>query len=535
MLAVPTAAEVTASNITSTNIHPIGPESIWQPALERGLLQGKRCKKRHAVRVVAEVTYRCRGKAGNLRWRKIVPRPPAGPTPAPGPATPVDGDPCTTIGERIEMASGYLECRKVGGDKRVYRHLTVDPPSPGITVSPEPIETCRLLDTRVNRGRPPGPGGTLISEAIAYPVTSATRPLPLPAAGTTKVAVLPIDFIDVPGDGNPQGWLGLQLRRVDAWIEHFSDGRLGYEWVTSGEWNRASKPSTRYQFIHPSRGGVMPPGLPQGPFQSEQWITEDLLRSVPTDLDLTGVKAIVFVYPPQVEAIYDLAVRDLRITSPRNLGHVLMFTTGRWLYEEDRPLWSYMIHEFGHFHGIPGHAPFDGNPLDVMTNQHGMAITLNTWSRLTMDWIDTDAVYCTRREGLGEHEVTLSPIDRDETGTKAVMVRLSDSQALIIESRRRSEFSSDHFGWPGLPAGFYGLTVMRVDTSVDLNRVQRPGAYLDYIEAPELNHGILRMPLMVDVDLDWVLYEGESMTVDGVRIELLRSGDFDTVRVGAVQ
>ena len=159
MLAVPTAAEVTASNITSTNIHPIGPESIWQPALERGLLQGKRCKKRHAVRVVAEVTYRCRGKAGNLRWRKIVPRPPAGPTPAPGPATPVEGDPCTTIGERIEMASGYLECRKVGGDKRVYRHLTVDPPSPGITVSPEPIETCRLLDTRVNRGTATGPRG----------------------------------------------------------------------------------------------------------------------------------------------------------------------------------------------------------------------------------------------------------------------------------------------------------------------------------------------------------------------------------------
>ncbi len=526
VIALPTAADVGAPS-ASTSVAP-----IWQPVVDTAELQGKRCKRRHAKREKDGITYRCRGKKGNLRWRLVARKPSP---PAPPVTAPADGDSCTTIGERIDNAAGYLECRAIAGGARVLRQLSLGPTSPGITPSPEPIDTCRLADTRSNRGRPPGPGGTLISEAIAYPVTSATRPLPLPASGTTKVAILPYDFSDAPGDVSPGSWLVPQLERATEWIEYYSDGSVSYDFVTSESWIRASKPSTEYQWIHPFRNGLMPPDLPQGPFKTAQWITEDLLHSAPATLDLTGVQAIVFIYPPTVQAIYDMVVSDMIVQAPRNLGHILVFTTGRWLYEEDRPLWSYMVHEFGHFHGIPGHAPWDGNPLDVMTNQHGLATTLNTWSRLTMDWQDTAEIYCIRADhdadDFGQHEVTLSAIDTQEPGTKAVIVRLSESRALIIESRRRSTWSSDHFGWPGLPRGFYGITVMRVDTSIDVNRIQQPGAYLDYVAAPELRHGILRMPLMVDVDLNWVLYEGETMTADGVRIDLVRSGDADTVRV----
>ena len=88
-------------------------------------------------------------------------------------------------------------------------------------------------------------------------------------------------------------------------------------------------------------------------------------------------------------------------------------------------------------------------------------------------------------------------------------------------------------GWPGLPEGFYGLTVIRVDTSVDLNRVQQAGAYLDFIDGGERGHGVLfqqglRVP---PFDLDNVIYEGESIVTDGVRISLTRSGDHDRVHV----
>lgn len=521
LVLLPTAGDVPATAALESDSSP----ATWAPSSPMTLasIEGKRCPKRGATRVIGADTYRCVSKGKKLVWKRETP-----PTPSVK-----DGDPCGVAGQRVSNPAGYLECRAVAGNRRVYRQLSLQPQSPGFTSSPEAIETCRLGDTRANRGRPPGPGGTLISEAIAYPVTSATRSLVMPASGKTRVAVLPYDFSDVPGDPSPQSWLGPQMKLVDDWIEHYSHGRVEYEWVTSDTWIRASKPSSEYQFIHPSRGGVMPPDLPQGPFKTEQWIAQDLLASAPDSLDLSGVRAVFFVYPQDVLYPYDLPVREVTVNHPDFPRSFLMFASGRWLYEQKMPLWSFINHEFGHFQGIPGHAPWDGSPLDVMTNQHGLAITLGTWSRMTMDWQDTREIYCTTRERLADDLVTLSAIDSEEMGTKAILVRLSESQALIIESRRRSTWSSGDKGWPGLPPGFYGLTLIRVDTSVDLNRVQRAGAYLDFIDGGERGHGELFSPgfRIAPFDLDKVIYEGESIVTDGVRISLVKSGDHDTVQV----
>lgn len=518
---LPTAAELPSPAAAAVSES----EPVWIPdaAVARASIQGKACKKRGATRVVGTDTFRCQGKGKKLVWKRVTPATP----------TVKDGDPCASPGQRISNPAGYLECRYIAGNRLVFRQLSLQPRSPGITRSPEPIETCRLKDTRANRGLPPGPGGTLISEAIAYPVTSATRPMVLPAKGQARVAVLPFDFSDVPGSADPQSWLRPQMEMVSQWIEHYSAGRVQYDWVTTDRWIRASKPSSEYQYIHPGRNGVMPPDLPQGPFKTEQWIAQDLLSSAPADLDLSGVRAVFFVYPQDVYYPYDLPVREVSVNHPHFPHSILMFSSGRWLYEQKMPLWSFIVHEFGHFQGIPGHAPWDGSPIDVMTNQHGLAITLGTWSRITMDWQDTREIYCTTRDGLTNDVVTLSPIDSEEAGTKAVMVRLNQSRALIIESRRRSTWSSGAMGWPGLPEGFYGLTVIRVDTSVDLNRVQRAGAYLDFIDGGNRGHGTLFQPGMriPPFDLNNVLYEGESITTDGIRISLSKSGDHDTVRL----
>ncbi len=521
LMLLPTAADIPATAAASpTTATPVTFPSSAAPLTS---LEGKKCMKRGATRVVGGDTYRCVTQGKRLVWKRVTPSTPSV----------KDGDSCTTAGQRVSNPAGHLECRMIAGNRLVYRQLSLQPKSPGITQSPLAIDTCRLSDTRPNRGLPPGQGGTLISEAIAYPVTSATRPLVLPASGKTRVAVLPYDFADAPGSPNPQAWLRPQMDRVSDWIEHYSAGRVEYEWVTSDTWIRASKPSSEYQFLHPSRGGVMPPDLPQGPFKTEQAIAQDLLASAPESLDLSGVRAVFFVYPQDVYYPYDLPVREVSVNHPDFPRSFLMFASGRWLYEQKMPLWSFVVHEFGHFQGIPGHAPWDGSPLDVMTNQHGLAITLGTWSRLTMDWQDTREVYCTSRETLADDVVTLSAIDSEEVGTKAIMVRLSESRALIIESRRRSTWSSGAMGWPGLPEGFYGLTVIRVDTSVDLNRIQQAGAYLDFIDGGERGHGVLfqqglRVP---PFDLDNVVYDGESIVTDGVRISLVKSGDHDTVQV----
>jgi hypothetical protein len=45
------------------------------------------------------------------------------------------------------------------------------------------------------------------------------------------------------------------------------------------------------------------------------------------------------------------------------------------------------------------------------------------------------------------------------------MIKLSGSQVLVIESRRKDKWSSGYKGFPGLPDGFYGVVVYKVDTT----------------------------------------------------------------------
>lgn len=522
LVALPTAADIpatAASEAATTEPAVWAASSTASPAS----IDGRRCTKRGATRVVGADTFRCVGKGKKLTWKRVTP-------PAPNIK---DGDACPTVGQRVSNPAGYLECRTVAGNRLVYRQLSLQPRSPGIAPSPEPIDTCRLRDMRPNGGRPPDPGGPAITEAIAYPVSGASRPLPLPNRGTVKIAVLPIDFSDVPGNVDPVQQFAQDRHELDAWIRHFSGGRMSYDWVLPSDWIRASKPSSGYQFLNPFYAGKPPPGTPGGPFRESADITRDLLSDVGPDVDLTGVQVLLFLYPEDVSEIWDLMTQAMYLDTPQLRGLVVSNATGSWLYGYRMPLWSWLAHELLHHHGWAGHAPYDASPLDIMTHQAGQAFTISTWGRMVLDWQDSAEISCVDAAKPFDHEVTLSPIDRDEAGTKAVMVRLSESEALVIESRRRDRWSSGFDGWAGLPDGFYGLTVTRVNTAVDRNRVRGPGGFMDLLFHSELNHGYMQVSTLAErrLSLNFLVFEGETVTADGVQITLLKSGDHDTVKV----
>jgi hypothetical protein len=200
------------------------------------------------------------------------------------------------------------------------------------------------------------------------------------------------------------------------------------------------------------------------------------------------------------------------------------------------------LHENLHNQGLQGHAPNNGYNLGIMTNQYGLSLPLSSWDTLIIDWQRENQFYCLQKENVKPTNIVLSPLEREEIGTKAIMIKLSKSQILVIESRRRDKWSSGYKGFPGLPEGFYGVVTYKVDTTANpLYGVMEPDgpdwkdsspAYAYYIRNLDVDHGSVKgAPQSGPIDMNFFLYEGESLTTNGIKITLVKSGDHDEVRI----
>lgn len=455
--------------------------------------------------------------------------------PAPGlsptPAPPMAGDACRSLGVQLSNMQGVLECRYAQNGGLTYVQLGTSVTAPGFTSSPEQLAVCRIPDQRANK--------SLIEQAIAFPRTSAMWQPGLPATGTVNVAVIPIDFSDDAGKVDPQSIIEPLISKSDAWLRHFSNGKLAYKWQTSKTWIRASGPTRRYTWTHP--GFPAGPGTPSTASQqatlTTTQIANELLAAADPQFDFTNLGIVLFVYPPDVTDIWDAMTSFTGVHTNEGNAGVQVNGTGAWLYQNKMPIWAWFMHENMHPHGLAGHAPFDGSPLSIMSDQAGMAHTLTSWDSLILDWQTENQFYCVSKDNIADNAVTLSPIDSDELGTKAIMVKLSEHEVLVIESRRYSTWSNGDPGWKGFPEGLAGVLTYIVDTKNEHSRVgwnspfKQSEAYAYYANADTKRHGIFMWPEQpsMGLDLGLLLYQGESLTTHGVTVSVTSSSNYDTV------
>ena len=477
--------------------------------------------------------YTCIKSGKKLRWDKgvtVVFQAPAATTAEAStkPAVtliPEAGAACESVGSQLSNSAGYLECREIADGRRKYFQLSNNPVPPPMTDSPESLETCRAPDARTEKN----PG----VQAIAYPVTSARYPPAIPAIGKIKVAIIPIDFSDVPGTGSPSDLIDPEIVRINDWVKQFANGKMTYDIQTSKKWIRASKESSEYVWIHPGPEGLLLknplPGAKIGVLREPSQIAQDLMASAQDDFDYTNLKIVAFVYPKNIVNIWHaMTAFGGGIQTNKGIVNAQTNATGASLYQNHMPMWSWFIHENMHPHGLAGHAPSDGSPLNLMTNQDGLSLVLNAWDQLILDWQIPNQFYCISLNNLKRSEVILSPLERNEIGTKAIMVRLSSHEVLVIESRRRDHWSNGYPDYKGLPKGFYGLVVYKVDTSINRNRVQT-GGFADFVKNTKVNHANFFTENTPNFDFNWMIYEGETLSTNGISISLTKSGDNDLV------
>lgn len=306
----------------------------------------------------------------------------------------------------------------------------------------------------------------------------------LQPAGDVQVAVLLVDFPDVPATRTPDEAFAL-LDGVEEWFETVSYGNLHVEMIPHLEWLRMANPASVYADAIRTYDDHM------------NWIEEAATLADP-DVDFDGIDEIVVLATPRAEVIaYGptwtggtfqdgwFELDGTRIMNGVTSGFDILYWGDKWL-----------PHEMGHSLSFVDVYDYDGGPgfsgeFSMMNDIGGEAPEYFAWERWHAGWLGDDQVWC-----IGDDtSVTLGAVETDG-GVKAVVVPVGDSRVVVVESRRAIGYDS--------ALTREGAIVYVVDTSI-------PSGY----GTIEVMNG------------QQALREGQSVTVDDITVTVTRTSDGD--------
>jgi hypothetical protein len=350
-------------------------------------------------------------------------------------------------------------------------------------VSPESLNNCRLLDARTFKT-----GGD--GQAITYPASPNNG---FVNSGTIEVAVVFVDFPDVPGGSSELSEHIAEIKKAAEWYSWFSQGNVKYNLRIADRWVRAPKTSENYFWLHPGKPGVQ--------MMSDIDIAATYRSLAGSVVDTSGVTTVWAVLPKAITAIDEgFAYR----------AFPGVFSVGSDSYKARTPIWQHFVHETLHSHGALGHSP-KNSQIGLFWNTGSAGATLNSWDAMTLGWMKQENVYCVSADNMSAQSMTLVPIEREQAGLRSVIVKLSEYEALVVESHRKDKWSER---WP---VGTTGVSVMRIDTRLDT--VWDLGSSTGKYVIPAQEHSLDFLKL------------GQSITTDGVKISVVQSGDNDQVKI----
>ena len=288
----------------------------------------------------------------------------------------------------------------------------------------QPLDTCRLNETRNSTG----------AGAKGFPARQG-----VPSTGKVKVAIIPVDFADAVGSGNPETLFSDDVEKIKQWGTFFSRGKLTYEVEFKAKaWVRAPKGAEWYTCMECYKGA-------KEQKQPQDIGIQELVTAADADYNFADVKIIYFILPEEAELKFGTAVyghnRKL-MTAEGPISASVYGEMGGGSYRSDRSsIWEHAIHEFLHFQGFIGHGPENGTSFYISTNQWGEYKAVTAWESFLNGWFGEDEVLCLDKSSLtGETTIEMSSIDDFGPRKEAVMIRLDAEQLLVIELRTRGPF-----------------------------------------------------------------------------------------------
>lgn len=519
---------------------------------------GTACSKVGSKSVSGGKSYTCIKSGKKLVWDKGVLVPVAKPSvanPSPTPsasasASPItakvaEGDSCEKMGVQVKSSGNLFECRRIVGNKLVYIGISNNFAPVVNPASPDSLATCQLPDMRANK--------LWIRPGIAYP------PTPFPgfsSTGTFKVIVVGFDFSDAVGSGSPSAYWNSDIKNATEWINWYSNDKVKYNFVTVDKWLRAPRPATAYENQNESSKAAGSNTLSEGGVTDAEK-TSSFLKLLEAEVDISNTTAIWIYHPPTIVGKltgqwYD---RDVKYESPK-YGKITssLFAIGGDTWYSMRTRWGYLMHEMLHSHGIFGHSPKIPWRIGILSTGDSWSTALLSWDSLATGWTNPEDLYCVEKSKVTSTDIKLVPLEREQKGNRVAMIKLSNSQLLMVESHRRDRWSE------GLAPGFTGVMVTLIDTTKNTTwdnpeGFANPSSVGVALKIPGVNHGpyqsvgephpnpgreyqgvgvINGIGVAGDKegwDQNYFMYQGESITYEGIKISLLSTGDNDTIRI----
>lgn len=393
------------------------------------------------------------------------------------------------------------------------------------SITSDNIENCKIREVNLNgpRSGSAGPGGARIALPSGFPrVTPATQ-----YTGTVKWALIPIDFPDLKGDTNFRSRIDNQTKKLSDWYSTVSYGKLKIEWSVLDQWVQLPNSSKNYEI-------ALSVNLKDSDIG--QSLFRDAIKASDPFFDYSGIQQVILLLPKGQTIVkegsqgfpWDKAVIELRTQEGPIDGYAM---GGKIFEEQGRELWSYWAHEFGHSislahvgwsrgNGLP---PF--NPLTLMGGQDGPSKDLSGWLRFLIGWMNDNQVYCKVLNTNEQVSLSTVPINENTDRIHLAVFPLPSGKALLIESRRVTEFScKTPTKWDGVLAYVYDPNLVHnQDFLVPISPANRNKEYTE-CNGVKLYNGA---QLWSDV----LLHKGDKISIEGFTVEVLGSKNLDNIIV----
>ena len=315
------------------------------------------------------------------------------------------------------------------------------------TISPSsfvPSSACQLIDQTTN-------SRTLNTQLSAgFPkVTSRVS-----SFGRIRALVVPVDFPDVQGVDNTVTFFSPIVQEVSNFYLAQSYGKLAFDFDIVPNWVRMPFSSTQFGM----GVAVAAPGQQQesaiGKGDAHGYALA-MINATDGPVDYSQYEEVYFLVPKEMP-LSGVGWGPTE-TNPNwtSTGIVLNAATGAApMYRNEQlgvvgSTWKWMIHETGHTLGL-----FDEDYLHqsqtlgyystMSNNWSNNAIELTSWDRYLQGWLPESQIACTPLSTLAQGPKTnnLSAVERQDSRLKAIMVPLSTSKILVIESRKSEGFDN---------------------------------------------------------------------------------------------
>lgn len=354
-----------------------------------------------------------------------------------------------------------------------------------------PTSRCQLQDQNINPGM-----------NVGFPKS----PDRLSSTGVIKALILPVDFANLPGAGKPAEIFYQMATYMDNYYKLMSNNKVSFSFQTLPTWHRVNFDPAIYKL------GAWNGGDPNGYYDA-------VLASADSVVDYSQFDVVYVFSPKQVPSsliAYGPAFPMIKLTDDGSVRNGTI--SGADAYRSGiNTEWRWMAHETGHLFGIYDLYTISPEPnvygdWDLMSNNWGDLLELNSWNRYIQGWLTDTQVKCLESSQLTTPvEVTINPLSDRNSEVKAAVVRLSDTKVLVAEVRRNG-------GYDKMNDIYSGVLVYTVDMT---------------IESIKGGYQVQRRPGSIDPRfLDATLRPKDKIKVGNLWIEVISSGaNGDVIRI----